>query len=128
MTRYPAFAYDSAQWSRFSQPKIAVVAVDGPAQVTTGQEGDFNVSVSFNNAPYPSNEITSVKYLLFDATNTIVNQGDAKMASEGSYTVALTADITTKLSAGSDKLVIVVVASPVAIPTFFTQQFVTVAP
>ena len=128
MTRYPAFPYDSAQWSRFSAPKIAVVAVDGPAQVTTGQEGDFNVSVSYNNAPYPSSEITSVKYLLFDATNAIVSQGDAKMTAEGAYTVALTSDITTKLTAGSDKLVIVVVASPVAIPTFFTQQFVTVAP
>ena len=128
MTRYDAFPYDSDQWSRFSQPKVAVVAVDGPAQVTTGQEGDFNVTVTFNNAPYPSSEITSVKYLLFDATNTIVNQGDAKMTAEGAYTVALTADITTKLTAGSDKLVIVVVASPVAIPTFFTQQFVTVAP
>jgi peptide/nickel transport system substrate-binding protein len=128
MSRYPAFAYQSDQWSRFSTPKVAVVAVDGPAQVTTGQEGDFNVSVTFDNAPYPSAEVTSVKYLLFDATNTIVNQGDAKMTAEGAYTVALTSDITTKLTAGSDKLVIVVVAKAVAIPTFFTQQFVTVAP
>ena len=128
MTRYPAFPFDSDQWSKFSAPQIAVVAVDGPAQVTTGQEGDFNVSVTYNKAPYPSAEITSVKYLLFDATNTIVNQGDAKMTAEGAYTVALTADITGKLTAGSDKLMIVVVAKPVAIPTFFTQQFVTVAP
>jgi peptide/nickel transport system substrate-binding protein len=128
MTRYPAFAYESDQWSRFSQPKVAVVTVDGPAQVTTGQEGDFNVSVSFNKAPYPSAEITSVKYLLFDATNTIVNTGDAKMTAEGAYSVALTSDITTKLTAGSDKLEIIVVTIPVAIPTFFTQQFVTVAP
>ncbi|HVM72283.1 MAG TPA: ABC transporter substrate-binding protein [Anaerolineales bacterium] len=128
MTRYDKFAYSSDQWSAFSTPKVAVVAVDGPAQVTTGQEGDFNVSVTFNNAPYPSAEVTSVKYLLFDATNTIVNQGDATMAAEGSYKVALTADVTGKLTAGSDKLVIVVVAKPVAIPTFFTQQFVTVAP
>jgi hypothetical protein len=36
--------------------------------------------------------------------------------------------MTGKLTAGSDKLVIVVVANPVAIPTFVTQQFVTVAP
>jgi PKD repeat protein len=105
-----------------------VVTVDGPAQVTTGQEGDFNVTVSYNKAPYPSAEIKSVKYLLFDATNTIVNQGDATMTAEGTYKVALTAAITGKLTAGSDKLEIVVVANPVAIPTFFTQQFVTVAP
>ena len=128
MTRYQAFPYDLEQWSRFSTPMVAVVAVDGPAQVTTGQEGDFNMSVSYNKAPYPSAQITSVKYLLFDATNTIVNQGDAKMTAEGAYTVALTADITGKLTAGSDKLMIVVVAKPVAIPTFWTQQFVTVAP
>jgi hypothetical protein len=128
MTRYPAFPYSSDQWSAFTSPKVAVVTVDGPAQVTTGQEGDFNVTVSYNKAPYPSAEIKSVKYLLFDATNTIVNQGDATMTAEGTYKVALTAAITGKLTAGSDKLEIVVVANPVAIPTFFTQQFVTVAP
>jgi len=50
------------------------------------------------------------------------------MTAEGTYKVALTAAITGKLTAGSDKLEIVVVANPVAIPTFFTQQFVTVAP
>jgi hypothetical protein len=57
-----------------------------------------------------------------------VNTGDAKMTAEGAYSVALTSDITTKLTAGSDKLEIIVVTIPVAIPTFFTQQFVTVAP
>ena len=87
-----------------AQPKIAVVSVDGPAQVTIGQEGDFNVTVTFNNAPYPSAEISQVKYLLFDATNAIVNTGTATMTAEGSYKVALTSDITTKLTAGSDKL------------------------
>jgi hypothetical protein len=40
----------------------------------------------------------------------------------------LTSAITTPLIAGSDKLVVIVVATPVAIPTFATQQFETVAP
>ncbi|MGD0611904.1 MAG: ABC transporter substrate-binding protein [Anaerolineales bacterium] len=128
MTRYAAFAYPSDVWSQFSQPKIAVVAVDGPAQVTVGQEGDFTVTVTFNNAPYPSAEIKQVKYLLFDATGAISSTGTATMVSEGSYKIALTSDITSKLTAGADKLEAVVIATPVAIPTFANYQFVTVAP
>ena len=127
-TRYAAFAYPADAWDQFTQPKIADVTINGPAQVTTGQEGDFNVSVSFNNAPYPSAEITSVEYLLFDATGAIASKGDTTLVSEGIYKVALTSAITTPLIAGSDKLVVIVVATPVAIPTFATQQFETVAP
>jgi peptide/nickel transport system substrate-binding protein len=128
MVHYDAFPDPADRWSSFSTPKIAAVTVDGPAQVTIGQEGDFTVNVSFNNAAYPSAEIKAVQFLLFDATNTVVNKGDATLVTEGQYTVALTTDITGKLTAGSDKLVVVVVANPVAIPTFVTQQFVTVAP
>ncbi|MGB8213238.1 MAG: ABC transporter substrate-binding protein [Anaerolineales bacterium] len=128
MTRYTAFPYPANEWDKLSTPMIATVAVDGPASVTTGQEGDFNVSVTYNKAPYPSADIQQVEYLLFDATNTIVNKGTASLVTDGSYKIALTSDITTKLTAGSDKLEIIVVTIPVAIPTFFTQQFVTVAP
>ena len=128
MVRYAAFPDPADRWSSFSTPKIAAVTVDGPAQVTIGQEGDFTVNVSFNNAAYPSAEIKAVQFLLFDATNTVVNKGVGTLVTEGQYTVALTTDMTGKLTAGSDKLVIVVVANPVAIPTFVTQQFVTVAP
>jgi peptide/nickel transport system substrate-binding protein len=128
MVRYDAFPDAADRWSSFSTPKIAAVTVDGPAQVTIGQEGDFTVNVSFNNAAYPSAEIKAVQFLLFDATNTVVNKGVGTLVTEGQYTVALTTDMTGKLTAGSDKLVIVVVANPVAIPTFVTQQFVTVAP
>jgi len=128
MTHYDAFPYSADTWSNFSTPKIAVAAVDGPAQVTIGQEGDFNVNVTFNKAPYPSTDVKEVKYLLFDATGTVVDKGDATMVSEGQYKVALTTDVTGKLTAGSNKLVVVVVVNPVAIPTFVTQQFVTVAP
>jgi peptide/nickel transport system substrate-binding protein len=128
MTRNPDFPYPADTWSKFSSPKIAVVTVDGPAQVTIGQEGDFNVGVTFNNEAYPSAEIKQVKYLLFDATNTIVDTGVATLVSDGKYTIALSPDATKKLTAGSDKLEVIVVALPVAIPTFFTQQFVTVAP
>jgi peptide/nickel transport system substrate-binding protein len=128
MTHFDAFPDPADRWSNFTTPKVAVVAVDGPAQVTIGQEGVFNVNVTFNQAPYPSAEVKQVKYLLFDATNTVVDKGEATLVSDGQYTVTLTADATSKLTAGSDKLVVVVVVNPVAIPTFVTQQFVTVAP
>ncbi len=128
MVHYDAFPDPADRWASFTTPKVAAVTVDGPAQVTIGTEGDFTANVSFNNAAYPSAEIKAVKFLLFDATNTVVDKGDATLVTEGQYTVALTPAMTGKLTAGSDKLVIVVVANPVAIPTFVTQQFVTVAP
>ncbi len=121
----PDFQDLADKWSGFAQPKIADAEVDGEGRVTIGNEATFDVFVTFNGEPYPAAEIGEVKYLLFDATNTLVSTGMAELASDGQYTIKLPADVTSKLAEGSNKLEVVVVSKLVSIPTFASFQFVT---
>ncbi len=116
------------RWSSFGQPKIATVALDGPAQVTIGQEAEFTVDVMLNEAPYPSEDIKSVKFLVFDANNNIVAVEPAELVAEGQYLAKLSSDLTENLATGSNKLTVAVVPIPVAIPTFSSINFVSLAP
>jgi peptide/nickel transport system substrate-binding protein len=117
---------DSAdRWSRFAGPRIATVEVDGPGRVDSGAEAAFDVFVTFEGEPYPLADISSATYLLFDATGAIVATGDATAVEDGQYQVTLSADDTSKLTAGASELQVVVVSKLVAIPTFASYEFVT---
>nr|BAL54666.1 peptide/nickel transport system substrate-binding protein [uncultured Chloroflexota bacterium]BAL56879.1 peptide/nickel transport system substrate-binding protein [uncultured Chloroflexota bacterium] len=126
LKRYADFPDYADKWLRFGEPKIAAVTLDGPAQVKAGEEAKFNVSVTFKGQPYPANELASVKYLLFDANNNLVAKGDAVKVAEGQYQVVLGADMTKGLTAGTNKLEVVVASNVVSIPSFQSIQFVTV--
>ncbi len=114
------------RWATYGAPKIADVALDGPAQVTIGQPATFNVTVSYEGNPYPATEINTVRYLVYDATNTIIESGEASNVTDGQYTVDLSAETTAKLAAGSNKLEVAVVPNVVSVPTFTSITFVTV--
>jgi peptide/nickel transport system substrate-binding protein len=128
LKHYDGYPDMADQWSSFGLPKIASVTLDGPAQVTIGQEAEFSVNVTLNDAPYPQADIKSVKFLVFDANNNIVAVAPAEAVSDGQYLVKLTKEITDKLASGSNKLTVAVVPIPVAIPTFTSINFVTLAP
>ncbi len=115
------------RWSSFGSPKIATVTLDGPAQVTIGQEAEFTVNVMLNDAPYPAADIKSVKFLVFDANNNIVAVSPAEEVSDGQYLVKLDSEMTGALVTGSNKLTVAVVPLPVAIPTFSSINFVSLA-
>ncbi len=113
------------RWSVFGEPKLADVELDGPGQVKIGEEAQFDVYINFNDAPYPSNEIKQVKFLLYDANNEIVAVKDAEMVEEGVYKIVLDAATTAALAAGSNKLEVAVVPLSVSVPTFASIEFVT---
>ena len=125
LTRNEAYPDNAAKWSRFGAPKIATVEVDGSGQVQIGSEAPFDVFVDYNGEPYPSAEISEVKYLLFDAKGILVGTGQAEPVEDGLYQVTLPADVTSKLEAGSNKLEVVVVPSVVSVPSFAEFEFVT---
>ncbi len=52
--------------------------------------------------------------------------GEATAVADGQYQVVLGPDVTSKLSAGSDKFEVAVVPIPVAIPAFTSLDFVAV--
>ena len=58
----------------------------------------------------------------------MVATGEATVVEDGHFTVVLPKDVTSKLEAGSNKLVIAISSKVVSIPTFATFEFVTVAP
>lgn len=125
LKRFADYPDKADKWLRFGEPKIAEVELDGPSQVKIGEEAKFDVLVTFGGEPYPSAELDSVKYLLFDANNNLVSKGDAVMVADGQYQVVLSADVTKALEAGSNKLEVVVASSVVSIPSFQNIQFVT---
>jgi peptide/nickel transport system substrate-binding protein len=121
----PDFPDPADRWAKFSTPELATAALDGPAQVTVGGEATFDVSVSLSDgSPYPNSDVSEVKYLLYDGTGTAVSVGDATAVEDGHYQIAVSSDLTSKLSAGSAKIEVAVVPIPVAIPAYASLEFV----
>jgi len=67
-----------------------------------------------------------VKYILYDASGTVVGVGDASAVEDGHYQVTLGSDVTAKLPTGSARLEVAAVPVPVAIPSFTSLDFVAV--
>lgn len=124
LTRFKDYMFPSDQFSGFSVPKIATASVDGPTQVKQGDDAPFTISVKFGDQPYASKDLDTVAYTVFAADGSIAAQGTATLASEGSYTVDLTKDVTAKLPAGTATLSVAVSSKVVSLPAFATYQFV----
>jgi hypothetical protein len=86
------------------------------------------VYVTAADAPYPSSELATVNFLLFDATGALVTTGQCTMVEEGHYQVVLSADVTNGMEAGSNRLEVAVASNVVSIPSFAAYEFVTAAP
>lgn len=119
-TDYPDLAN---KWSSLSAPKIADVEIDAPASLAIGSDSVVTVYVDYDGAAYPSDEINSVKWLLYDSDGTVSSSGEAMMVAEGEYEVSLSAEATGELTAGSCGLEIAVVSGVVALPSFAKAEF-----
>jgi hypothetical protein len=110
----------------FDEPRLAETALDGPAQVSAGEETVFDATVTFNDQPYAESDISSVKYILYDASGAVADTGEATAVGDGQYQVTLGADVTSELEAGASRLEVAVVPIPVAVPSFTSLDFVVV--
>jgi len=124
LTRNPDYTDNSDKWSRFSEPRVAVVEVDGAGQLTAGAETTFDAFVTFKGEPYASADISQVKYLLFNTAGELVTSGEADAVGEGQYQVTLDAGTTSKLETGANRIEIIVVPSVVSIASFGSFEFV----
>jgi peptide/nickel transport system substrate-binding protein len=125
LSNYGRYSDPSSKWAQFGEPKLAAVAIEGPTSVKIGADATFKVHVTFKGAPYAAADIKQVKYLVYDATNTVVAVDQATKVSDGEYTVTLTAAMTAKLAAGANRLEVAVVPLAVAVPTFADANFAT---
>mgnify|MGYP001036826411 FL=1 len=123
LARYEAYPDTANKWGGFGTALVATVELDGPGQVTIGQEATFDVFVSFGDEPYPVDQIAAAKYLLFDATGALVAQGDIEVSD--AMTVTLSAEVTNLLAAGANKLEVAVTSKAVSIPAFAAFEFIT---
>jgi len=122
----PYYVDDAGKWDIFAAPKLATAEVDGPGRVAIGEEAVFDVYLNDPDGnAYPGDEVSEVKYILYDATGAIVEVAAADFVSDGYYTITLSADTTGALAAGSNKLEIVAVVIPVSIPGSGIFEFVT---
>ena len=113
------------RWAGFGKPMLASAVVEGPGIVKVGEEAAFDVTITFEDKPYPNAKLESVTYWVTDATGALVVQGNAEAVEDGLYQVVLAADLTSKLEAGSNKLSVAVSSKVVSIPAFATVEFVT---
>jgi len=118
----------ASKWSSLATAKVAEAVVEGPASVKIGEAAEFDVLVTFAGEPYAAADIQSVTYLVKDATGLVALSGTAEEVAEGQYKVTLSADDTAKLAAGANMLTAIVASKVVALPTFSSLEFVTVAP
>jgi peptide/nickel transport system substrate-binding protein len=125
LKRYEEYTDPADKWSRFSEPMIAEVELDGAGQVQSGTEAVFDIFVSFEGEPYANADISEVKYLLFNAKRELVASGLAQATGQGQFQIVLSADVTSQLESGSNKLEAIVVSSVVSIPSLAAFEFVT---
>jgi len=114
------------KWSLFAEPKNAVVELDGSGRVTAGTTATFDVYVSTEaGEAYPPEEVSFVKYLVFNADDSLLEVAEASLVEAGYYTIELSEETTGKLEAGACKIEVAVAVIPVALPAFASLDFVT---
>ncbi|HEY2988485.1 MAG TPA: ABC transporter substrate-binding protein [Candidatus Binatia bacterium] len=119
------FTDPADKWLRFTEPRIADVEVSGPRMVQIGAPAEFSVQVNFKGKPYPPEDIEFVRFLLFDARGQLVENAAAEPVGDGRWRIALSANQTARLAAGSNRLEVAVTPRVVAMPSFKTFWFVT---
>lgn len=125
MAHFADYPDPADRWDRYSEPMIADVDIEGPGQVTAGEEATFDVFVTFNGEPYKVDDISKVKFLVYDAENNVVLISDAEAVEDGKYAINLSAEDTGKFGDGATKIEVAVVSLVVAQPTFQTIEFIT---
>ncbi len=125
LKRFLAYPDLATKWERFAEPRMATAEISGPDSVKIGGEATFDVDITFKGEPYAIADVDQVKYMIFDAKGNLAFVGAATAVADGKWQVKLTADVTSKLEAGSNRLEVAVVVKPVSIPAFASTQFVT---
>ena len=92
-----------------------------------GTEAVFEAWVTFEGEPNPADDISEVKYLVFDSAGELAASGVAEPVEDGLWEIVLDAETTEALPEGSTRIEAVAVSLFVAVPSFSDLQFV-VAP
>ena len=125
MRRSDEFRTPDPRWLSFTEPRVATVAVAGPARVTIGAPAEFRITVSFKEAPYPMKDIDFVKFLVFDSRGEVVLDAQAEAVQDGEWVAKIPADTTQALKPGSNHLEVAVAPKVVSLASFGSARFVS---
>jgi peptide/nickel transport system substrate-binding protein len=125
LQHYDVYPDPATKWDRFATAPIPEVLVDGPGNVTMGEEATYDIVVTLQDAPYAVADIDMVKYLVFDATGELVYVAEAEAVEDGLWQATIGADVTGGLAAGSNQFAAIVVSKRALVPVTETLQFVT---
>lgn len=109
----------------FDEVGIPDVVGSGPDTVDVGSEAVFDVTITLGGEAYPAANIKEVVYLLIDASGQISSDGKGSVTGDGTAQVTLSAAETGALTAGANRLEIVVVVKTVVIPGQAAVSFTT---
>jgi peptide/nickel transport system substrate-binding protein len=123
--RFEEFRQPDARWMGFSEPRIAEVAVSGPAKVTIGGAAEFSIKVTFKGEPYPAKDVNFVKFLVFNAKSELVMVADAESTKDGEWIAKLPEDKSKNLKPGSNRLEVAVAPKPVSLASFGSMRFIS---
>jgi peptide/nickel transport system substrate-binding protein len=127
--RFEGFRDRSDKWLRFAEPPDPEVRVSASSsRITTGSEAAFDIRLRCGEAPCEREDITFVRYLVFDGRNKLALSGRAEPAGRGRWRVRLDGEQTAALRPGSNRIEVAVSSKRMAIPSFGSASFVTMPP
>lgn len=115
------------KWLRFTEPRIPELDLQGPLVIEQGENLDIQLAITFAGEAYPTDEIDSVRYMLFDSDDELRLTGEAQPGAEdGLWRIKLSAAELAKLGTGANSLEVTVITPNVALPAFAAHAFATV--
>ncbi len=120
------YPYRADRWDIFDEPMIPDISVEDPGTVGVGEAVEIGVDVTFEGEPYPSEEVLSTDFLLFDTHENLVVTGELEEVAEGEWVVRLSEDDTAKLSTGPTRLEVIFSPLSIASPSIETVEFVVI--
>ncbi len=126
LNRYEDYAFPADRWDMFEEAMIPELEVSGPDSIMSGDEAEFDVSVTFEDEPFASENIIETTYLLFDANDNLVAEGELEEVAEGEWKAVLASEETEELVTGPSRLEVIISPLTVATPSISTTEFVTI--
>ena len=124
LSNFAGYPYLADHWSSFVVPEIPSASMTGPSQVIGGLPATFNLTTTFEGAPY--DKVTASYLVLNPSTSTVVLSGDATHTGLGTWAIQLNGAQTTSLGRGAYSIEAITVGEAAAVPVFTVSSFTAI--
>jgi hypothetical protein len=106
-------------------PKVPTTSLAGPSQILTGLPASFNLTTTFQGAPY--DQVSSSYIVLNPATHAVLLSGSPTRTAAGKWAIDLNGAQTAALSPGAFTIETITVGAEAAVPSFSTASFTAIS-